>query len=60
MDAITHTLPQPPRPRRPRVLWLLAALIGIVLGSAALAAALAGGPQEAALGHLAARGPWIL
>jgi hypothetical protein len=60
MDATTHSLPQPPRPRRPGVLWLLAALIGIVLGSAALAAALAGGPQEAALGHLAAKGLWIL
>ena len=60
MDAFTHTLPQPPRPRRPGVLWLLATLVGIVLGSAALAAALACGPQEAALGYLAARGPWIL
>ena len=60
MDATTHSLPQPPRPRRPGALWVLAALIGIVLGSAALAAALACGPQEAALGHLAAKGLWIL
>jgi len=59
MDATPHFLPQPPRPRRPGVLWLLAALIGIVLGSAALAAAFAGGPGEAPLGHQAAR-LWIL
>lgn len=60
MDATTHSLPQPPRPRRPGALWTLAALIGIVFGSAALATALACGPQEAALGHLAAKGLWIL
>jgi hypothetical protein len=60
MDATAHYLPQPPRPRRPGALWLLAALIGIVLGSAALAGALACGPQEAALGYLAAKGLWVL
>ena len=60
MDATTHSLPQPPRPRRPGVLWLLAALIGIVLGSAALAAALGAGPQEVAGTRLASERLWIL
>lgn len=60
MDAIIHTLPQPPRPRRPGVLWLLAALIGIVLVSASLAAALSGGPREVALAQLAVNCLWIL
>lgn len=58
MDASTYSLPQPPRPSRPGVLWLLAALVGIVLGSAALAAAFAAGPHEVV--HHAAKGVWIL
>ena len=56
MDASTHSLSQPPS--RPGVLWMLAALIGIVLGSAALAAAFAAGPHEVV--HHAAKGVWIL
>ena len=55
MNATNHSLPQP---GRPGVLWLLAALVGIVLGSAALAAAFAAGPQEVV--YHAAKGLWIL
>ena len=58
MDVSTHSLSQPPS--RPGVLWMLAALIGIVLGSAALAAAFAGGPHEVPPVHHAAKGLWIL
>ena len=59
MDATTHPLPRPPRPRRSGVLLLLAALVGIVLGSAALAAAFSGGHPQAAPGQLVAKGLWI-
>lgn len=58
MNATNHSLPHPPRASL-GVLWLLAALTGIVLGSAALAAAFAGGPHEVTLVH-AGKGLGIL
>lgn len=55
----THPLTQP-RSRRPSVFWLLAALIGIVLASAALATTLGSAPQESRAILLAGERPWIL
>lgn len=57
---LSHDITPEPRPRRAAALWLLAALIGVVLGSASLAAAVASGPQELAGTHLAAQSLWIL
>jgi hypothetical protein len=59
MHLCRYMTPEP-RPRRAAALWLVAALIGIVLGSASLAAAVASGPQELAGTHLAAQPRWIL
>jgi hypothetical protein len=56
----SHFLTQPSRPRRPSVFWLLAALVAIVLASAALATSPGGAPQEGRAIVLAGERPWIL
>jgi Ca2+/H+ antiporter len=56
----THSLDPSSRPRRPSVFWLLAALVGIVLASAALATSLGSAPQDARAILLAGERPWIL
>jgi Ca2+/H+ antiporter len=48
------------RSRRPSVVWLLAALVGIVLVSAALATSLGGAPQDARATLLGGERAWIL
>ena len=53
----THPLT---RSRWPGVFWMLVALIGIILASAALAAWLGSAPQEASAILLAGERPWIL
>ena len=47
-------------PRGPVALWMLLALIGVILGSAALVAALAGSGPDLAGAHLALRKVCIL
>ena len=49
----SHDSALDPRPRGPVALWLLLAIIGVVLGSAALVAALAGSGTELAGAHYA-------
>lgn len=48
------------RSRHPSVFWLLAALVGIVLASAALATSLGSAPPDARAILLAGERAWIL
>lgn len=48
---LSHAVPLPPRPRAPVAVGLLALLIGVVLGGAALASALTTDTRDFAARH---------